>query len=306
MQNSLISFAFVVMLSFCSSASAQDEIHKFADISRAQAEIGAIEYAWSLTHPIAKEDCSVCHVGTIEPDAGSRDSWAFDYVNTLTEQGVLIGNFRVGNLQDPILRGHLQLGDVPALVVWSAPEDVKELQSGDVLLSVDGKRVEDAVSFKKAINRIDSGKITLDAVRAGKHLELSVSRELLLDKPEPTSYKIGVQVEQPSAALRSQLQLYANEGILVIDVVSESPAQKAGLKKHDILLRADSIRLTAFKDLDASVQASEGAPMKLIVLRNGKENAMLVKPIAQEKPQIKPVCPGMTADGYMRIQNHDG
>lgn len=261
-------------------------------------------FAWDYHKPESTSRCTDCHVGT-ESETEDGQSWVFRYVNAITDRGVLLGDFRVGNLQDPILRGHLQLEEKPALVVWNAPEGSTQLKSGDVLLSLNGKPIEDAVGFKKAVGETDTEEIKIACIRAGKHIDLKVSRESLLDKPEPQLFKIGVQVEQPSAALRSQLQLYANEGILVIDVVADSPAQKSGLKKHDILLRADSVRLTAFEDLDATVQASEGAPMKLVVLRSGKEEAILVKPVAQDKPEFKPVCPGMTADSYIRVLNQD-
>ena len=263
-----------------------------------------VSIGWDVHESNSK--CSDCHVSKPDAEATPQLSWEVRYLNVISDRGVLVGDYRVGNLQDPILRGHLRLKDSPALVVWSAPENTDSLLDGDVLLKINGKAVGGAVAFKKRIAGIEEKSVELECIRAGEKVQLTLDRNALTDKPNPKIFKIGVKVEQPTAALRSQLQLYANEGILVTEIVGESPAAKAGVKQHDILLRADSLRLTAFEDLDAAVQASKGAPMKIVVLRGGKESAVLVQPIAMPEPEFSPVCPGLTVDSYINILGQDG
>jgi beta-lactamase regulating signal transducer with metallopeptidase domain len=48
--------------------------------------------------------------------------------------------------------------------------------------------------------------------------------------------RLGVRVEKPSPTLAEQLDLAADKGLVVADVVADSPAAKAGIKPHDILL----------------------------------------------------------------------
>jgi beta-lactamase regulating signal transducer with metallopeptidase domain len=48
--------------------------------------------------------------------------------------------------------------------------------------------------------------------------------------------RLGVRVEPPSETLAEQLDLPADQGMVVEEVMPKSPAEKAGIKAHDILL----------------------------------------------------------------------
>jgi BlaR1 peptidase M56/PDZ domain len=48
--------------------------------------------------------------------------------------------------------------------------------------------------------------------------------------------RLGVRVQKPSETLAEQLDLPQNQGLIIEDVQDNSAADKAGLKKHDILL----------------------------------------------------------------------
>lgn len=54
--------------------------------------------------------------------------------------------------------------------------------------------------------------------------------------PEP---RLGVRLDKPSDTLVDQLDLPKGQGLIVEDVMQDSAAAKAGLKKHDILLELD-------------------------------------------------------------------
>ena len=55
------------------------------------------------------------------------------------------------------------------------------------------------------------------------------------------SFMIGVNCQPVSDALRAQLGL--NAGLVVLNVSNDSPAQAAGIEKHDILMFADDRQL---------------------------------------------------------------
>ncbi len=50
------------------------------------------------------------------------------------------------------------------------------------------------------------------------------------------AYWIGVACESLSPAMRAQLGLAEEQGVLVQDVVAESPAAQAGLRRYDVIL----------------------------------------------------------------------
>src|SRR4029078_13353812 len=81
-------------------------------------------------------------------------------------------------------------------------------------------------------------------------------------------------------ALRAQLELPDNQGLVVANVVPNSPAAKAGLKQHDILLKGNSKELRENKDLIDLVM-SEGAKkgqITLDILRHNKHESVNLKP----------------------------
>lgn len=87
---------------------------------------------------------------------------------------------------------------------------------------------------------------------------------------------IGIQGDQVDETLRSQLGI--EHGILVRGVMPDSPAAKAGVKTHDILLSVNEKALHEVPDLFEPVGASEGKPIKLTLLRAGKKEAIEVQP----------------------------
>src|SRR4051794_21999667 len=92
----------------------------------------------------------------------------------------------------------------------------------------------------------------------------------------------------PEHVLRAQLDLPENQGLLVANVVPNSPAAKAGLKQYDVLVKANNKELHEMKDL-VDLVLSEGAKkgqITLDVLRRGKHETMTLKP--EERPANAP------------------
>jgi RND family efflux transporter MFP subunit len=84
--------------------------------------------------------------------------------------------------------------------------------------------------------------------------------------------RLGVTVEPVSPALADQLNLPRDVGLLVTQVVPQSPAAKVGVEKHDVLLRIDGAQIPADVDdfirLIASLKSD--TPLDVVVLRKGQ------------------------------------
>lgn len=84
---------------------------------------------------------------------------------------------------------------------------------------------------------------------------------------------LGLLVEELPPAFASQLPSVVSpeQGVLVVDVTPESPAAKAGIKPHDILLTYDDQKLFAAKQLIKLVHSDKpGRKVKLELIRAGK------------------------------------
>ncbi|NMB27964.1 MAG: PDZ domain-containing protein [Tissierellia bacterium] len=80
----------------------------------------------------------------------------------------------------------------------------------------------------------------------------------------------GVEVELYERQLR--VDLSADEGVIIIEVVSNSPASKAGLINGDIITKIDDQQIKNMNQLKKALYKYEkGDKAKLSIIRNGKE-----------------------------------
>ena len=110
------------------------------------------------------------------------------------------------------------------------------------------------------------------------------------EQPAQPTYWIGIRgrnVTEP--VLRTQFQLAEDLGVVIEEVVRESPAAKAGLRKHDILLRANGEPVLSMEELSRLVGSGDAKPIELRLIRLGKEETIVVVP--EERP------PGMENSG---------
>ena len=89
---------------------------------------------------------------------------------------------------------------------------------------------------------------------------------------------IGTTCSPATAALRSQLAIPAGQGLLVRDVVRESPAAVAGIQRNDLLLEADKEALSRPRDLVQIVTHSKGKPIGITLMRSGQRKSVTVTP----------------------------
>jgi membrane-associated protease RseP (regulator of RpoE activity) len=97
---------------------------------------------------------------------------------------------------------------------------------------------------------------------------------------EPEAF-LGVSTRAPDASLTAQLGLETETGALVETVVKDSPAEKAGLQAHDVLLKLDQRTIKGPEDLVRQIRKhKKGDLVKLEIIRAGK-TASLEATLAQ-------------------------
>lgn len=101
-------------------------------------------------------------------------------------------------------------------------------------------------------------------------------------EPAPT-YWIGLSGGEVSVELRTHLGL-KDGGVIVREIAPGSPAEKAGLQQHDILLRANGRPVTDLKVLveEVALVGPSRGQVTLDLVRAGKQETLWVKPI--ERP----------------------
>jgi len=98
---------------------------------------------------------------------------------------------------------------------------------------------------------------------------------------------LGVSTSPVSSQLASQLKLPEGFGLIVDHVQSGEPAEKAGLKAHDVLTKLGDQRLVNAMQLGSLVRSHKpGDEVEFTVIREGREMAVKAKLVEKEVPAM--------------------
>jgi len=106
------------------------------------------------------------------------------------------------------------------------------------------------------------------------------------EPPEPRLFSwglehrkyIGIYLEEINRELSEYFGVKEGRGLLVAKITKDSPAEKAGLKVGDVIIKADGIRTEQARDLTGVIQDKEkGERIKLELLRNKKVRSVEVE-----------------------------
>ncbi len=108
---------------------------------------------------------------------------------------------------------------------------------------------------------------------------------------------LGITADRVSPALNSQLKLPKGLGLVVTHVADDSPAQAAGLEKHDVLHKLDDQLLVNFEQLAVLIRLHEpGDTVKLTLIRGGESQQITATLAEHEVPELSMMpgpAPGM-------------
>lgn len=97
---------------------------------------------------------------------------------------------------------------------------------------------------------------------------------------------IGVYIEEINRELSEYFGVKEGRGLLVAKITKDSPAEKAGLKVGDVIIKADGTRTERLKDLTGVIRSKEkGEKIKLEIIRNKKVRSLEVE-IEEERSRF--------------------
>ncbi len=108
----------------------------------------------------------------------------------------------------------------------------------------------------------------------GFAIPINMAKEIapqLQEKGHVTRGWLGVGIQEVTPALAKSFDLKEKKGALVAQVVSGSPAEKAGIEQGDVIVEFDGKEVTDSKDLPRIVASTPiGKAVTIKLLRNGK------------------------------------
>ena len=206
-------------------------------------------------------------------------------------------------------------GVVLGKIVPDSPAAKAGLKENDVVTEINGQRVESAAQFRRMIHEMPAGRsIQLTVWRDGRtqsvNATLGKSEErrhvMKMVTPTPGTFafrmpempeippmewngnmlfggaqpRLGIDAEDISGQLGAFFGAPEGEGILVRDVNSGSPAEKAGVKAGDVITSLNGERIRTVGELReklSSKRDEKDRTVKLGVLRNKSEISLNVE-----------------------------
>jgi serine protease Do len=229
--------------------------------------------------------------------------------------GIEIGEVTPENAKD------LKLPAARGVIVDDVEPDSPAAKAGikekDIIIQYDGQPVEGAVQFRRLIRETPPGRsVTLEISRGGSTQSVSVQLgdrsayfekkmkgkmrdfggaysfsmpkvEEFPDMPDvmdPRTPVLGINAEDLTGQLGSYFGAPNNGGVLVREVRPGTPAEKAGLKAGDVIIKIEGKEVRTLADLRAQLrEKSNQASVSMGVLRKGSEIAVTV-PIEKPRP----------------------
>jgi len=100
----------------------------------------------------------------------------------------------------------------------------------------------------------------------------------LKERGEVTRGWLGVMIQRVTPELAKQFGLETSEGALVAQVVEDSPAEKAGIKREDIIIEFDHKKIHKMSELPKIVANTQvGKQVEVKVIRQGREEKLKIE-----------------------------
>ncbi len=181
------------------------------------------------------------------------------------------------------------------------------IQKGDVITEFDGERVRSVAELRRLVRETPSGRgVEIKLLRNGQPHRLSAkleSRAPFLNMPPMpprvhvpsteipeiripgfdmhvfmTPRRLGVSAEELNSQLADYFGVKQGKGVLVREVDAGTPAEKAGLKAGDVIVKVDDTDIATVGDLRRAIaeKPDEKRTVTLTIVRNRQEQKLSV------------------------------
>jgi serine protease Do len=159
-------------------------------------------------------------------------------------------------------------------VLPDGPADKAGLKPGDFITEMDGKAADELKAFIDAVAAHKPGdEVTLKVLRDGK--EMSMKAKVAKRPAGPPAPAPGTDEPFVGLAIRPDPD---GKGVEIRDVLENGPADKAGLKKGDVVTQLDGKAMPDPAALAGAVADHKpGDELTFKILRDGKEQQVKVK-----------------------------
>jgi serine protease Do len=180
-------------------------------------------------------------------------------------------------------------------VVPRGPAAKGGVEAGDVVVAINGKPVDSAGQLTRAVALVSPGeKVQVTVLRKNEKKQLAFA---VAQRPEEEgvaqggeergdeggeankSPKLGVSLAPLTPDVARELGTQAKEGVVVADVVQGGPADRAGLRRGDLILELNRQPVKKPEDVSAAIGKMKDGEMALLRVLRGDVAVFVAVPV---------------------------
>lgn len=210
-------------------------------------------------------------------------------------------------------------------VVKESPADSAGFKEDDIIVEFGGRTIYDSDDLVKAVGRAESGsKVSATVVRDGQKKTLQVTvgtppkpKKSISAAASPMrifstfmgTRTLGMKLIELNEQLAEFLEVPGKEGVLVEEVRKESPAEKAGFKAGDVIVRFGTKSVDEIRDVRRALEFyDENEKVDVEVIRKGQKKTLTVTVPEDSAEEILelPTLPNLPPSPPMHFRHFDG
>lgn len=190
--------------------------------------------------------------------------------------GVVIGDLK-GDLKEVYKHKY---GAIIIDVAKDSAAKKAGLKRGDLILEVDGKKVDDANTLKSIIGSKNPGEVVRIKYERDKRVyttNVKLKQRPTDDDLASSDELLGFSLKELDEKSRRMYNIPKDiDGLLVVDIKPDSKAQKAGFKIGDVIEAIENIEIKNLDDFKKAIKKYKG-PKRVYVNRSGYPLILVLK-----------------------------
>jgi len=215
-------------------------------------------------------------------------------LNDLKTKGSVTRGWLGVSIQDitPDMATNLKLKDKRGALVGQVfegdPADMAGIKTGDIIIAIDGRSVQDTHELLRVVAALPVGKkVEVKILREGleKSLTLLVGqRKEALERAKTGKIheQFGMALQEITPEIAQHFGLTQKGGIIITDIKPGSAADEGGLKPQDIILQVNRTKIRSLKDFTEEINRSSKEETLMLLIK--REDNSLFLTIRNSKP----------------------
>jgi len=156
------------------------------------------------------------------------------------------------------------------------PADKAGIKTGDIIIEIDGKQIQDSHELLRIVAALKSGeKVTVKVLREGqtKGFEVIIGErkgEKEIARKGKFGEHYGMTVQEITPEMAGHFGLSDKSGVIITQVQEGGPADDAGLKTQDVILQINKVKISSLDDFLREITKNSQEGTILLLIKRGE------------------------------------